>query len=172
MTNISKKPELRGVLAPPFVEPDLERMSSSGYAQADEALHHALGEMAQQSAQELAQNHPSRLRRKVLTSLQTHWPGLTLFADHPQIPMDNNGAERAIRPGPTSLPGLLSHGRRPVALPPIQRLPVAGRLGLWRQRLVARRPGSPHWLVEYPDSKRSSHAEPQRLHRIFTYGIT
>jgi transposase len=57
------------------------------------------GEMAQQSAQELAQNHPSRLRRKVLASLQTHWPGLTLFADHPQIPMDNNGAERAIRPG-------------------------------------------------------------------------
>src|SRR6202162_3576432 len=56
-------------------------------------------EMAQQSAQELAQNHPSRLRRKVLGSLQTHWPGLTLFADHPQIPMDNNGAERAVRPG-------------------------------------------------------------------------
>jgi transposase len=40
-----------------------------------------------------------RLRRKVLTSLQAHWSGLTLFADHPQIPMDNNGAERAIRPG-------------------------------------------------------------------------
>jgi transposase len=31
--------------------------------------------------------------------LQAHWQGLTLFADHPQIPMDNNGAERAIRPG-------------------------------------------------------------------------
>jgi len=86
-------------LPAPFVELDLERMSSSGYAQADLALHQALGEMAQLSAQELAQNHPSRLRRKVLGSLQTHWPGLTLFADHPQIPMDNNGAERAIRPG-------------------------------------------------------------------------
>ena len=86
-------------LPAPFVELDLERMSSSGYAQADLALHQALGEMAQQSAQELAQNHPSRLRRKVLGSLQTDWPGLTLFADHPQIPMDNNGAERAIRPG-------------------------------------------------------------------------
>ena len=86
-------------LPAPFVELDLERMSSSGYAQADLALHQALGEMAQQSAQELAQNHPSRLRRKVLGSLQTHWSGLTLFADHPQIPMDNNGAERAIRPG-------------------------------------------------------------------------
>ena len=86
-------------LPAPFVELDPERMRSSGYAQADEALRHALAEMAQQSARELAQNNLNRLRRKVLVSLQTHWPGLTLFADHPQIPMDNNGAERAIRPG-------------------------------------------------------------------------
>jgi transposase len=86
-------------LPAPFVELDPERMRSSGYARADETLHHALGEIAQQCAQELAQKHLSRLRRKVLASLQTHWPGLTLFADHPQIPMDNNGAERAIRPG-------------------------------------------------------------------------
>jgi transposase len=86
-------------LPAPFVELDPQRMSSSEYAQADEALHHALADMEKQSVQELAQNNLSRLRCKVLTSLQAHWPGLTLFADHPQIPMDNNGAERAIRPG-------------------------------------------------------------------------
>jgi transposase len=74
-------------------------MSSSAYLQADAAVHQALAEMEQQCAQELAQSNLGRLRRKVLTSLQTHWPGLTLFAAHPQIPMDNNGAERAIRPG-------------------------------------------------------------------------
>jgi transposase len=73
-------------------------MSSSAYLQADAAVHQALAEMEQQCAQELAQSNLGRLRRKVLTSLQTHWPGLTLFAAHPQIPMDNNGAERAIRP--------------------------------------------------------------------------
>ena len=74
-------------------------MGRAAYAQADAAVRQALVSMEQQCAQELAQNHLGRLRRKVLTSLQTHWPGLTLFADHPQIPMDNNGAERAIRPG-------------------------------------------------------------------------
>jgi transposase len=58
----------------------------------------ALAGIEQQCVQELAQDHLSRLRRKVLTSLQAHWQGLTLFADHPQIPMDNNGAERALRP--------------------------------------------------------------------------
>src|SRR5438105_9820985 len=74
-------------------------MSSADYAQADKAVHQALTSMEQQCTQELAQSNLGRLRRKVLTSLQTHWPGLTLFASSPQIPMDNNGAERAIRPG-------------------------------------------------------------------------
>ena len=74
-------------------------MSTAEYVQADAAVRQTLASMEQQCTQELAQNNLGRLRRKVLTSLQAHWPGLTLFADHPQIPMDNNGAERAIRPG-------------------------------------------------------------------------
>jgi len=35
--------------------------------------------------------------RKVLTSLQEHWSGLTLFVDDPRIPMDNNLSERRLR---------------------------------------------------------------------------
>ena len=31
-------------------------------------------------------------QRSVLKSLDTHWQGLTVFVDHPQIPMDNNGS--------------------------------------------------------------------------------
>src|SRR5256885_7276267 len=81
-------------LPAPFVELDPARMSSSGYAQADAAVHQALADMEQQCAQELAQSNLGRLRRKVLTSLQVHWPGLTLFASSPQIPMDNNGAPK------------------------------------------------------------------------------
>src|SRR5262249_17902144 len=34
---------------------------------------------------------------KVLTSLQEHWSGLTLFVDDPHIPMDNNRSERLLR---------------------------------------------------------------------------
>ena len=37
------------------------------------------------------------MQKPVLTSLKNHWPGLTLFADHPQIAMDNNLAERGMR---------------------------------------------------------------------------
>jgi Transposase IS66 family len=96
---LAKSPNGPAALPALFVALDPARMSRAEYAQADAAVHQALAGMEQQSAQELAQSNLGRLRRKVLTSLQTHWQGLTLFADHPQIPMDNNGAERAIRPG-------------------------------------------------------------------------
>jgi transposase len=40
-------------------------------------------------------------QRKVSQSLLTHWQGLTLFMDHPQVPLDNNRAENTIR-GPVT----------------------------------------------------------------------
>lgn len=36
-------------------------------------------------------------QRQVLTSLQKHWQGLTIFMTYPEVPLDNNPAERAIR---------------------------------------------------------------------------
>jgi len=35
----------------------------------------------------------------VLLSALKHWDGLTVFVDNPLVPMDNNIAERALRPG-------------------------------------------------------------------------
>jgi transposase len=96
---LAKSPNGPEALPAPFLELDPGRMSRSAYLQADADVHQALADMEQQCAQELAQSNLGRLRRKVLASLQAHWQGLTLFADHPQIPMDSNGAERAIRPG-------------------------------------------------------------------------
>jgi transposase len=96
---LAKSPNGPEAMPAPFVELDPARMSSAAYLQAEAALHQALVDMEQRWAQQLAQTNLGRLRRKVLTSLQAHWRGLTLFAHHPQIPMDNNGAERAIRPG-------------------------------------------------------------------------
>jgi len=39
--------------------------------------------------------HPAR--RKVLESWGNHWTGLTVFVEHPEVPMDNNTAERVER---------------------------------------------------------------------------
>ncbi len=35
--------------------------------------------------------------KKILESLQNHWDGLTVFVEHPEVPMDNNAAERQLR---------------------------------------------------------------------------
>ena len=40
-------------------------------------------------------------QRKIAQSLLDHWPELRLFFDHPEVPMDNNRAENAIR-GPVN----------------------------------------------------------------------
>jgi transposase len=37
-------------------------------------------------------------QEKILRSMRRHWQGLTVFVDHPEVPMDNNAAERANRP--------------------------------------------------------------------------
>lgn len=50
-----------------------------------------------QTQQESTSGQLDVAQRKVLTSLQNHWAGLTVFLDHPEIPMDNNSAERTIR---------------------------------------------------------------------------
>lgn len=39
----------------------------------------------------------TEVKFKVLTSLKNHWDGLTVFIEHPEVPMDNNNGERSIR---------------------------------------------------------------------------
>jgi transposase len=67
------------------------------FAVADARLRAAVTALAAQGEAELAdpQLHPAR--QKVLASLGNHWTGLTVFVEHPEVPMDNNTAERAQR---------------------------------------------------------------------------
>ncbi len=55
-------------------------------------------ELKQTWERELAEGQLGEEPRKVLESLRRHWQGLTVFVDHPEVPMDNNAAERANRP--------------------------------------------------------------------------
>jgi transposase len=72
------------------------------FAAKDAQLRHQVEAMAEQARQELtaAKVHPAR--QGVLESLQEHWEGLTVFVEHPEVPLDNNTAERAQR-GPVVL---------------------------------------------------------------------
>ena len=67
------------------------------FAVCDRALRAAVGRMAQRRDKELSDPKLHPVQRKRLKSLDNHWEGLTLFVDHPEIPMDNNQAERTLR---------------------------------------------------------------------------
>lgn len=60
-------------------------------------LKEAVAAMSQQWQEELVDERLHPAKRKVLQSMKEHWEGLTLFVDHPQVPMDNNGGERRLR---------------------------------------------------------------------------
>lgn len=72
------------------------RDSAAGPA-ANPALRQHLDLMHQQAVAESAEPTLRQPCRKVLTSLQEHWSGLTRFLDDPRIPLDNNASERQLR---------------------------------------------------------------------------
>ncbi|MBV8381068.1 MAG: IS66 family transposase [Planctomycetaceae bacterium] len=67
------------------------------YTTRDQEVRQCVAAMEQQREAELAhpESHPAR--RKVLESLREHWTGLTVFVEHPEVPLDNNTAERSER---------------------------------------------------------------------------
>jgi transposase len=73
------------------------RQDPPAFAAADQELRTAVAAVARACEQEQAQAALVPECRKVLESLSTHWAGLTVFVEHPEVPMDNNAAERAER---------------------------------------------------------------------------
>jgi transposase len=60
--------------------------------------HRAGNELVTKNTKEsLSQQVAREEQRKIAQSLLNHWPGLSLFLTHPEVPMDNNLAENAIR---------------------------------------------------------------------------
>jgi transposase len=68
-----------------------------GYAEADRLLRDKVEQLRQRCDHERSQPKLRLPQAKTLTSLHEHWAGLTVFVDHPEVPMDNNEAERRHR---------------------------------------------------------------------------
>jgi transposase len=67
------------------------------FAQRDQRLRNAVKQISQKWESQLNEKAIPRVRLKVLESLKNHWDGLIVFLDHPEVPMDNNEAERLER---------------------------------------------------------------------------
>jgi transposase len=81
-------------------------------------------------------------QRKVLRSFQNHLEGLTVFVDHPEVPMDNNLAEQAIRNPVNGRKNYYGSGSVWSAHLAATMFSIFQTLGLWD--LNPR-----HWLREY-----------------------
>jgi transposase len=62
-------------------------------------LEQAIAQLKTDYTQALLELDPKtqKIQIAVLTSLQTHWAGLTVFVTNPAVPMDNNLSERTLR---------------------------------------------------------------------------
>jgi transposase len=67
------------------------------FAAADQELRAAVASLAQARAEEQARADLAPPCRKILEGRSAHWAGLTVFVEHPEVPLDNNGVERAER---------------------------------------------------------------------------
>jgi transposase len=67
------------------------------FAQADQQVRQQVTKIQEQAKAELAESQLHPAKKHVLESMGNHWTGLTVFVEHPEVPMDNNTAERVQR---------------------------------------------------------------------------
>jgi len=82
--------------------------------------------------------------KKVLASLLEHWSGLTLFVEHPEVPMDNNRAENTIRTPVNGRKNYYGSGSIWSAQLAAMLFAILQTLGLWGIN-------PRHWLTRYLD---------------------
>jgi len=75
----------------------VQLLGQKGFEQTDQQVRQQVQYLQDQAQQELRQPELHPACRKTLESLGDHWTGLTVFVEHPEVPMDNNTAERAQR---------------------------------------------------------------------------
>jgi transposase len=136
------------------------------YAAADQRLRQKIEQVRQRYDDELAQPKLRQPQRKALSSLKEHWPGLTVFVEHPDVPMDNNEAERRER-GPVVArknfygSGALWSGRLAAML-----FSLFQTLQLWQVNVSA-------WLIAYlSDCAKAGGRSPPNPERYLPWNMT
>ena len=76
---------------------DLRLQAKDDSAERHAQLQQAVQRMSAELDAALADPARNKPAAKVLQSMKNHWSGLTVFVEHPWVPMDNNVAERAVR---------------------------------------------------------------------------
>ncbi len=92
-------------------------------------------------------------QQQVLSSLLEHWPGLSVFIEHPEAPMDNNRAENTLRPSVTGRKNYYGSGSIWSAQLAATLFAILQTLGLWGIN-------PRHWLTCYLSACAENGASP------------
>jgi transposase len=94
----------------------------------------------------------TRVKYKVLTSLKNHWKGLSVFIDHPAVPMDNNPGEKSIRNPVTGRKNFYGSGSLWSSQLASIMFSIFQTLGLWKINCN-------HWLRAYLTACAENHGK-------------
>jgi transposase len=71
--------------------------ASADFGPLDQQVRQQVQQLKERMDLELARGELRPEQEKILKSMRRHWTGLCVFVEHPEVPMDNNTAERAQR---------------------------------------------------------------------------
>ncbi|MCP3883611.1 MAG: IS66 family transposase [Sulfitobacter sp.] len=104
-------------------------------------------------------------QKKVLASLLEHWPGLTRFVEHPEVPMDNNRGENSIRNPVTGRKNYYGSGSLWSAELAATLFSILQTLALWGIN-------SRHWLTDYLTAcAQNGGSAPQDIDRFLPWSM-
>lgn len=75
------------------------KKNSIEFEESNKALILQLDGMKEKAEKQLLQDNLSKKQNTILKSMNKRWDGYTVFVDNPHVPMHNNVAENALRPG-------------------------------------------------------------------------
>jgi transposase len=110
---------------------EADTLTTPAYIDADTRLRAHVVMLQQRCAAELADTQLAPPARKVLRVLQSYWPGLLTFVEHPWLDLDNNAAERALRPAVVGRKNFYGSGSQWSGQLAASLLSVFGTVRLW-----------------------------------------
>jgi len=90
---------------------------------------------------------------EILESLKNHWDGLSVFVDHPEVPMDNNKGENAIRNPVTGRKNFYGSGSLWSSQLAAMMFSIFKTMVLWKINCH-------HWLNSYLTACAVNHGKP------------
>lgn len=146
-----------------FDSKQITQWQSAAFKQKHEKLVEAMNKMANERDAFIESYKPhdpettllTEVKYKILLSLQNHWPGLSVFLEHPEVPMDNNKAENSIRNPVTGRKNFYGSGS-------LWSSQLAAMMFTIFQTMILGGLNCRHWLRSYLTACAENHGQPPK----------